>query len=215
MPIDPRFLTLTQWLSPAYPMGAFAYSHGLESAVAAGWVTDETSLFEWLEDILRYGSGRSDAAWIWLAFQAEDDVEVTKLDRMARAFCPARERLREAERQGQAFGRVTSEVWDIPQGDFLFPIALGRAAKLVDLDPHAATTLYLQGFLGNLASVAQRLMPFGQVAAQRVLSQLNPSCAEIARIAKTLGPDDISSSAFLSDIAAMQHETLEPRLFQS
>ncbi|GAA6206821.1 urease accessory UreF family protein [Cognatishimia sp. WU-CL00825] len=208
-------MTLTQWLSPAYPVGGFAFSHGLESAIAKGWVSDAASLQAWLGDILRHGSGKSDAAWIWCAYRAPDAAAVQDLDAMARAFAPARERLRESERQGAAFVRVTAEVWGLTLAPHVFPVALGHAAQLVKLDPEAAVTLYLQAFLSNLTAAAQRLMPLGQTAAQRVLAQLGPACVEVAQIAANIDPTDISSSAFLSDIAAMQHETLEPRLFQS
>ncbi len=215
MRIDPRLLTLTQWLSPSYPVGSFAFSHGLEAAVAAGWVTDADSLQEWLQDTLQYGSGRADAAWIWRAYEAQDHKDVLALDAMARAFAPSAERLREASRQGQAFRRITADVWQIDLPDLLFPVALGWAAKQVTLDPEATAVLYLQAFLSNLTSAAQRLMPLGQTPAQQVLSQLNPLCIHVAQKSQNIAPQDITSSAFLSDIAAMQHETQEPRLFQS
>lgn len=214
MHIDPRLLTLTQWLSPAYPVGSFAFSHGLESAIANGWVTDEATLKEWLQDILIHGTGKSDAAWIHMAYQSTAS-DLNNLNAQAIAFAPSKERLRESNRQGAAFARVTSEVWQIDLPNLMLPIALGRAARLVDLDPTATATLYIQALLSNLTSAAQRLMPLGQTGAQRVLAQLTPDCITIAQSATNLTPDDITSSAFLSDIAAMQHETLEPRLFQS
>lgn len=215
MPIDPRLLTLTQWLSPAFPVGAFAYSHGLETAVAEGRVQDGDGLFDWLRDVLEDGSGLSDAIWIRATFEAPDRAQVDHLDARARAFAPAAERLREAERQGTAFARVAGHVWDLDLGAWLLPVAMGRAAHLAELEPEAVTVLYLQAFTCNLVAAAQRLMPLGQTEAQQVLARLNPVCLAVATHAATLGPDDIYSNAFLSDIAAMRHETLQPRLFQS
>lgn len=212
MPIDPRLLTLTQWLSPSYPMGAFAFSHGLEAAIAEGWVKDEDTLYDWLEGLLSEGSGRSDAILIWNAYATEN---INDLDTIARAFAPSAERLREAERQGAAFARVTRDVWQISLPDLLLPLALGHAAKLVDLDPSELVALYLHSFASNLTQAAQRLMPLGQTGAQRVLHRLTPLCSEIATQTRDLTPDDIYSNAFLSDIAAMRHEVQEPRLFQS
>jgi urease accessory protein len=215
MPIDLRLLTLTQWLSPAFPVGAFAYSHGLETAVRAGWVSDRQSLFDWLQGVLEHGSGQADAAWLSLAYRADEAAAVLALNAQARAFAAAAERIRESERQGAAFARVASEIWGMDLPDLMLPIALGRAARLEGLEPEAVTTLYLQAFLSNLISAAQRLMPLGQTAAQGVLADLNPLCLAVAKRASTMQAEDISSTAFLSDIAAMQHETLEPRLFQS
>lgn len=213
MPIDPRLLTLTQWLSPAYPVGAYAYSHGLEAAVQAGWISDAETLEAWLWDVLSEGSGKTDAAWIWLAWR--DDHPVAELDAMARAWAPAQERLREAERQGAAFAQVTAEVWNLDLPPMLLPVALGAAARQMKMDPEAVAALYLHAFAGNLVSAAQRLMPLGQTAAQGVLSRLTPLCADVAARVGEMTLEDMSSNAFLSDVAAMRHETLEPRLFQS
>lgn len=215
MRIDTKLLTLTQWLSPAFPLGSFAYSHGLEQAVRSSWVDSATDLQEWLEDIVEFGSGQSDAIWIRLAFDAESDAEVQALNAQCRAYAPSLERLREAERQGQAFARVTSVVWEMSLPTLQLPIALGRAAKLAELPIDMVVTLYLQALLANLVSAAQRLMPLGQTDAQAVLSRLNQTCLEIAADSSNKGLVDISSSAFLSDIAAMRHETLQPRIFQS
>jgi urease accessory protein len=212
MPIDPRLLTLTQWLSPSYPMGAFAFSHGLEAAIAEGWVKDEDSLREWLTGVLREGSGRSDAILIWDAYRADD---IHALNAIALAFAPSSERIREAERQGAAFARVTRDVWEIDLPDLLLPVALGYAARLTNLAPDALIALYLQSFVSNLTQATQRLMPLGQTSAQRVLHDLTPLCGEIAEVTRGLSHEDIHSNAFLSDIAAMRHEVQEPRLFQS
>lgn len=215
MPTDLQLLTLTQWLSPSFPVGSFAYSHGLENAISEGWVNDADSLFGWLQDILQHGSGQADAAWIALAFQTSSLKEVENLNDYAKAFSASFERLREGERQGAAFARVASEVWSLDLPDLLLPIALGYSAQQQKLDLDAVTALYLQAFLSNLAAAAQRLMPLGQTEAQTIVARLNPVCLDVAEIAKTMEMRDISSSCFLSDIAAMKHETLQPRLFQS
>ncbi|WP_198319926.1 urease accessory protein UreF [Antarctobacter heliothermus] len=211
--MDRNLLTLTQWLSPAYPVGAFAYSHGLETAVQAGWVIDPATLEDWLRDVLSAGSGKTDALWIWLVWRG--DHPVVELDAMARAWSPAQERLREAERQGAAFAKVTAEVWGLDLPPMLLPVALGAAARQMAMDPEQVAALYLHAFAGNLVAAAQRLMPLGQTAAQGVLSRLTPLCADVAAAGRGLTLDDMSSTAFLSDVAAMRHETLEPRLFQS
>lgn len=215
MPIDVKLLTLTQWLSPAFPVGAFAYSHGLEEAIRNGWVETATDLREWLQDITRHGSGRSDAIWIRLAYEANSEAEIESLNMQCRAFAPSLERMREGERQGQAFARVTSDVWQMDLPPSQLPVALGLAARNADLPIDMVITLYLQSFLGNLVSAAQRLMPLGQTDAQSVLAELNHDCISIAAETEGKALDDMSSSAFLSDIASMRHETLQPRIFQS
>ena len=215
MHIDAKLLTLTQWLSPAFPVGAFAFSHGLEQAARNCWVESASDLLSWLQDIMHHGSGFSDAIWIRLANDADTEADVLTLNAQCRAFAPSIERLREAERQGQAFARVTSDVWQVKLPALQLPIALGAAARQEDLPIEAVITLYLQSFLGNLVSAAQRIMPLGQTDAQAVLAKLNRDCIDIAAKTKAANLQDISSSAFLSDIASMRHEKLQPRIFQS
>ncbi len=212
MPLDLGLLTLAQWLSPAYPIGAFAYSHGLELAAREGWISDADSLENWLRDCLTDGSGRADAIWLRGAFDAEDPGEI---DARARAFAASAERLREGARQGAAFAEVTNAIWGLDLPPLMLPVAVGQAARRMALDPEATLLLYLNAFASNLVAAAQRLAPIGQTDGQRVLSALHPTCIDLVRATRGAGVETVNSSAFLSDIAAMRHETLDTRIFQS
>jgi len=212
MTIDPKTLTLMQWLSPSFPLGSFAYSHGLETAVSQGLVSDAASLTDWLSDVLEHGTGRSDAIWLRLAYASDD---LPALNAEATAFQLSRERLREAERQGAAFVSVVNEVWSLNLPPLLLPLAVGAAAKAQNMQVDLVAALYLQSFLANLVAAAQRLIGLGQTQAQQVVASLQPICSEVAADSTARTIDDIHASAFLSDIMAMRHETLQPRLFQS
>ncbi|WP_254703863.1 urease accessory protein UreF [Roseovarius sp. THAF9] len=207
-----KLLTLAQWLSPAYPIGAFAWSHGVEQAIQDGRIADAIGLEGWLRSCLREGSGRSDAIWLRLAAGQGD---VHDLDAEARAFAPSAERLAETARQGAAFVRTTNAVWGLDLPDLLLPMAVGRAVHLMALDVDAAVLLYLQSVASNLVSAALRLMPLGQTEGQQVLAALQDDILIIEAETRSATRHDVFSNAFLSDIAAMRHETLEPRLFQS
>ena len=204
-------LTLAQWLSPAFPVGAFAYSHGVETAVREGRVTDADGLAAWLRDVMAHGSGRSDAVLLSLAYR-EDAAEV---DKVARAFQPSAERLREAEQLGAAFARTVRDVWGLDVPDLLYPVAVGRAAALKALPLQDTAALFAQGFLANLVSAAVRLVPLGQTEGQAVLADLAGICEGLGLAAPDFTEDDLANAAFLSDIAAMRHEVLQPRSFQS
>lgn len=215
MSTDTRLLTLSQWLSPAFPVGGFAYSHGVESAIAEGRIASGAELEDWLRDILRDGSGRTDAIWLGLAHRAGSTAALMRLDAEARAYSPARERLREGERQGAAFVQTVNAVWALELPPVLMPLAVGAAAGQAGIDARMAAMLFLQSFVSNLVAAAIRLAPIGQTEGQRIVAALAPDCAALADLAETATEDDIHSNAFLSDIMAMRHETLEPRLFQS
>ncbi|MEL7258159.1 MAG: urease accessory UreF family protein [Pseudomonadota bacterium] len=216
MPTDLHLMTLMQWLSPGFPISSYAYSHGLEMAIAEGHVTDAESLHDWLDGLLIHGTGRSDAIWVRVSYDATDNDELGALNAQANAFIPARERRIEAQKQGAAFVRTINEVWeaDLPK-DLLLPLAVGAAARRQAIAPDIVAPLYLQAFLTNLVASAQRLMPLGQTEGQHVLSRLHPQSLSVARATQGLSVSDIHSVAFMSDIMAMRHETLQPRLFHT
>lgn len=208
---DP-LLTLAQWMSPAFPVGAFAYSHGLEQCIADGLVHDAESLTLWLTDIIETGGGQSDVVLLAAAYQSE---ELERVDATARALCPSTERLLESDLQGSAFCKTVQSVWNIPIDGLIYPIAVGAAARAMDLPLEKAASLYLQALVSNLVSAAIRLIPLGQTEGQRVLLQLTPVIEETALAAIKTSLDRIGSASFAADVASMRHETLQPRIFRT
>lgn len=212
----PHLVTLMQWLSPAYPVGSFSYSHGLEWAVAAGDVTDAAGFQEWLADVLEYGSGRNDAILLAAAYRAKGAGDLEQVDLMARALAPSAERLLETTAQGAAFVRTTADIWAMDLPILCYPVAVGRAAALIGIGLEQVLPLYLHGFASNLTGAAMRLVPLGQTDGQRVLAAMTPLCDLLAKEALAgTGLDDLGGSTFLADIAAMKHETQYTRLFRS
>ena len=215
MTTDPKLLTLVQWLSPAYPIGSFAWSHGIEAAIAKGWIKNGDDLKNWLSDLIQQGSIRSDAILISLAYGTSGLEALMDLNATARALAASKERIKEAERQGAAFAKTTREVWKLNLPDLMLPIALGYAAQQQDLDEASLISIYAHSVLSNLVSAAQRLMALGQTEAQGILCALSPLCADLSNDVAHADIDDIYSNCFMSDIASMVHETQQPRLFQS
>ncbi len=211
MRTDP-VLTLAQWFSPAFPVGAFAYSHGLEQSIEEGDVTDPAQLSAWIKDVLRYGAGRSDALFLRAAFNAPD-TDLPQIDARARAFVSSKERLMETDLLGAAFGRIAGSLSGDDVSKFTYPVAVGCAARKADLPLDLTISMYLHAFVSSLVSVGQRLIPIGQTDGQQIIQSLAPLCQEIAAQGGTL--DDLSSTAFASDIAAMRHETLNSRVFRT
>ncbi|WP_327795342.1 urease accessory protein UreF [Harenicola maris] len=207
-------LTLAQLLSPSFPVGAFAYSNGLEAAIAEGRVTTAEQVQDWLEGILMHGSGKADAVLLNVAYRAQV-VEVSEIDASARAFAASKERLLETDLQGAAFCETVAQVWGLSIERLTYPVALGRAARLLGLDAELTTAMYLQAFAGNLCAAAMRLVPLGQVDGQEVQLALKPICLEVAEQVKTAELDDLFSCAFASDISAMRHETQYSRVFRT
>lgn len=214
-PTNADILTLTQWLSPAYPVGGFAYSHGLEAAIEQGRVASADQTGDWVATVLQHGSGWNDALFLVAAYDAADGAALTRIDATARAFCTGSERLMETDLLGQAFGSVTGDIWGLDPQRLTYSVAVGRAARMQNLPRLLVTQMFLQAFTSNLVACATRLVPLGQTEAQRLIHDLTPLCAHIADTAQQTGLDELSSTAFLSDIAAMQHETQYSRIFRT
>lgn len=211
----PAMLTLAQWLSPAFPVGAFSYSHGLEWAVEAGDVTDAKGFQDWLSAILTDGAGRNDAILLVAAYHAQGQDPLEEINALARALAPSRERLAETGQQGAAFARTTCAIWPVSLQSLTYPVAVGAAARAMNLPLAETLVMYLQGLAGNLTSAAIRLVPLGQTAGQAALAAVAPLCSDIAEQAQTQSVDDLGACTFMADIASMKHETQYSRLFQS
>ncbi|MHA6263558.1 urease accessory protein UreF [Arenibacterium sp. CAU 1754] len=211
---DSALLTLAQWLSPAYPLGSFSYSHGLEWAVEDQQVIDTDSFRAWLGDILAHGAGRNDTILLGNAYHS-DREGLAELDELARAFAPSAERLLETTQQGGAFCKTTTAIWGADLPELTFPVALGYAAAQQGIPLGQTAAMYLHAFASTLTSAAIRLIPLGQTNGQSVLAALSPLCETIARDNVTLSTDDLGGATFLADIASMKHETQYTRLFRS
>lgn len=208
-------LTLTQWFSPAFPVGAFAYSHGLEWGIEAGDVSDLASLSDWLETVLKHGAGWNDVVLLAAAYRAGSRTDLAMIDATCRALASSRERLQETDLQGAAFCAAVSSVWNAELDGLSYPVAVGRAAGLEMIPLELTAQVYLQAFAGNLASAAVRLVPLGQTEGQALIRTLTPLCCETAAQAVRADPDDLRASAYLCDIAAMKHETQYSRIFRT
>jgi urease accessory protein len=219
---------LLAWLSPAYPIGAFSYSHGLEYAIEAGLVRDRASLVDWVGGVLAYGTGRSDAALVavaWRAGEAGDDTALDAAAELAIAWRGTAEKALVARQQGASFLAITRQAWAHSALDAFaarhnaqaaLPIAVGLAAAVHGIALDAVLTGFLQAFAANLVSAAVRAIPLGQTDGQLALAALEPVVATAA--AAALAVEDIESigtAAPLLDWCSMRHETQYTRLFRS
>ena len=215
MPTDRDILTLAQWLSPAYPVGAFAYSHGLEAAIHAGAIGSGEDLGRWLGDVIRHGSGRNDCILLRAAYAAKDGAALAKINDTALAFAASAERQLEQTLQGEAFCKTTAAIWGGDNTAYVYPVAVGAAAAKRGIDPSLTAAMYLHAVISNLISAAMRLMALGQTDGQGILAALTQLCEETAQATEGAALDDLQSTAFMVDICAMQHETLQPRIFRT
>lgn len=210
---------LLTWLSPSFPTGAYAYSHGLEWAVEARDVRDEHTASAWLAGVVSQGSGRTDAILLRHAYRAVDEAALAEIAAFAIAAQPSAERRLETLAQGTAFA-LAATVWGAPllaaqPGQVAYPVALGALAAAHGVPEDDATLGLLHVTAANLVSAAVRLVPLGQTAGLRIQAKLAPLLAQIAADTAPATLDDIGGACFRSDIASMRHETQYTRLFRT
>jgi urease accessory protein len=215
------------WLSPAYPIGAFSYSSGIEWAVEAGDIADAAALQAWLAVMISAGSGFCDAVFFAHAYRAvadEDDAAFAAVAELAVAFASSKERHLETTAQGRAFLDTTRAAWPcaaldrLPaawNGEVALPVAVGVACAGHSLPLAPSLSAYLHAMAANLVSAGVRLVPLGQTDGQRALAALEPVVAATAERALATALDDVGGAAFRADIASMRHETQYTRLFRS
>jgi urease accessory protein len=212
-------IRLMSWLSPVFPTGGFAYSAGLEQAVADGAVTNAASLHGWIATTLVHGAPWNDAVLLAEAHRASDNLDdIADLAELGRALCVSAERRRETVDQGAAFLDAAAHWFGpgaLPPRETPLPVAIGATASLAGIDAEAALAAFLNTLATNQLQCAIRLSVTGQTGAAQILAALEPSVADMARRAAAATTDDLGGSAFGADIASMTHETLQPRLFLS
>jgi urease accessory protein len=224
---DHSALPLLVWLSPAFPVGAFAYSHGLEWAFDSGDVTDPETCRAWIADLLQHGSARTDAVLLVAAFRAAQQrnaVSLKDVAELALALQPSAERHLEATTQGNAFVTTSqaawpSEIWPFFKtaydDDVTYPVAVAVASVGFDMALGDVLHAFLLAFVSNLVSASVRLGAIGQTDGQRVIAALLPLIKATASWAQESTLDDLGSCAFRSDLASLHHETQYTRLFRS
>jgi urease accessory protein len=219
---------LMTWLSPAYPVGAYSYSHGLEFAVEQGLLPDAKSLTGWISSILRRGAGQVDGALLasaWRAADAGDEAALQAIAERAAAWRGSAELVLEADAQGAAFLSATRAAWPHVMLDRLallqarhaipLPVAIAVAAACHAVPLAPTLSAYLHSFAANLVSAGMRLIPLGQSAGQAVIAALEPVVADAARAALEAELDEVGTAVPVVDWCSMQHETQYTRLFRS
>jgi urease accessory protein len=209
MPPSVDQLTLMQWLSPAFPVGSFAYSQGLEQAITDGHVTTPETLERWITAILSRGSARMDA--ILLAHGRTDGT----LADLAYAYATSAERAMEMRDQGAAFGQVIATTTGTAQPPLPYALALAHASRSLDLPTETILATYLHSIAAQLISVAVRFVPLGAASGQRVLTTLTPLITRLAADYATEPLSALHSATFGADLVAMHHETLDVRIYRS
>ena len=223
-------LRLQSWLSPAFPIGAYSYSHALEWAIEAAYIHDRKTLVEWLAADLRYGSGRNDAIFFceaWRSVDVHDRAKLFETAELAAAHRATGEFALESSQQGSAALSMLHEVWpdrilhwllhklrDSAVQPVLSVVLAARAARQ-GIPLNLALPAFLQSYVANQVTAGVRLIPLGQTDGQIAVAELEEAVLAASAQAEKASLVDLGSAAFMVDLASMAHETQYTRLFRS
>lgn len=215
---------LLQLCSPALPVGAYAYSQGLECAVEQGWVQNELSAGHWILGLLDHNLQRLDLpifVRLYQGWQVANAGEVRRWNARLHASREAAELQREDSHLGAALARLLTDLGMTEAAAWrnasrvCFATLFSLAAVKWDIPLQAATTGLAWTWVENQVAAATRLIPLGQTASQRLLVTATPVLIDAVHSALTLPDEDIGAAAPGLALAGALHETQYSRLFRS
>ena len=215
---DASLLRLMTLFSPVFPVGGFAYSHGLEQAVHENFIQNAEDLFDWLDALANHGSLHNDAILIAETWRYTNlDQNISPLIEIANAIAASKERLMEIDLQGAAFCKAITEM-EVSNKIYKalpYPIAVGVLGYRLEIKLPSLLTAYLHAFISNLVQAAIRLVPLGQSDGVKTMARMEERVLSLVMQSDKLTLDNLGSCCLLSDIMAMRHETLYSRIFRS
>jgi len=216
-------LRLFHLVSPALPIGAYAYSQGLEYAVEAGWIGDEAATLDWLLALSRHALGTLDLPILLRlqrSWRAGDIAAVRSWTARLIGSRATAESRAEERHLGRALARVLielelSEAGAWRTGEASFATLFSLAAVRWQIRESDALSGYLWAWSENQVLAALKLVPLGQSAGQRMLHRLGDSMPQIVERAMHLGEEAIGVGVIAPALAGALHESQYTRLFQS
>lgn len=219
--IDAR-LHLLHLTSPALPIGAYAYSQGLEYALESGWLDTDAALQDWLLGLLEHGLGQTELPVLkrcLVAWRGKDEAQLNRWNDFLRAGRESSELLLEDEQLGMALERLLTDL-AVPSmaglaGRPTYVVQFARGCAHWEIDQADALRGFAWSWLENQVSVATKLIPLGQTTAQRLLVALMPSVQRACAVAIHVDDDDLGPGMCGLAFASAAHERQHARLFRS
>jgi len=227
---ETALLPLMAWLSPAFPVGGYTYSHGLEWAVESGLVRDRTTTEDWITGVLTSGAAQCDADLLretWQAVQSNDPARFDRAGEWAAVLRGTPELALESNQQGQSFLATIAATWPAEglsgwhdrlaeaKRPVAYAVAVGLVTALHGVPLALAIGAFLHAATASLVSAAVRLIPLGQTDGQRVQAALLPVLTHAVTTCLARPWEDLGTASPMVDLCSMAHETQYTRLFRS
>ena len=196
------------WFSSSFPVGSYAYSHGLEALIDGNKIKNKDDVREYLEALLFYGSLRNDYIFLKSVYMGEE------INDLILASASSKERHTEMIDMGNSFRKIMKDSWELVlEENTSFVYCISKAALHFNIKFDDLIKFYLQSYISNLINVCVKHIPMsqkdGQILNVNFIDQIQKFLAQ----SKELNLKDIGTSFFIGDIFAIKHENLDSRIY--
>ena len=204
---DPHQI-LQIWFSSSFPIGSYAYSHGLEALIDDKKIKNKDDVKEFLDALLFYGTLRNDYIFMKSIYKGEE------INELILASASSKERQIEMIDMGNSFRKIMKDSWELslPENTS-FIYCLAKAGLHFDIKFDDLIKFYLQSFISNLINVCVKHIPMSQKDGQSLNVIFINQIQEFLTHSDKLTLKDIGSTFFIGDIFAIKHENLDSRIY--
>ena len=204
---DPHQI-LQVWFSSSFPIGSYAYSHGLEALIDDKKIKNRDDVKEFLDALLFYGTLRNDYIFMKSIYNGEE------INELILASASSKERQIEMIDMGNSFRKIMKDSWELslPENTS-FIYCLAKAGLHFDIKFDDLIKFYLQSFISNLINVCVKHIPMSQKDGQSLNVIFINQIQEFLNQSDKLTLKDIGSTFFIGDIYAIKHENLDSRIY--
>mgnify|MGYP005990748199 FL=1 len=204
---DPHQI-LQIWFSSSFPIGSYAYSHGLESLIDNKKIQNKSDVIEFLEAVLNFGTLRNDYIFVKSIY---NNLEINDL---ILSNATSKERQIEMIAMGNSFRNIMRDSWDLNlQENSAFTYCVSKAAIYFNIDFNDLIKFYFQSFISNLITVCVKHIPVSQKDGQSINVMFINKIQDFINNSKDLTLDDIGTTFFIGDLFSMKHENQVTRIY--
>ena len=196
------------WFSSSFPIGSYAYSHGLEAIIDDRLINNKNDVLEFIKSILFEGTCRNEYIFIKAAYSGID------INDLVLASCASKERQLETLKMGDAFRKIMSESWGYTiDNKTAFPVCVAQAGIKFNIAFDDLVDFYIQSFISNLISMCVKHIPLSQKDGQDCMVSFLGMMKSFHDTMKDYSLDNLRSSMFCADIYSMKHENITSRIY--
>ena len=204
---DPHQI-LQIWFSSSFPIGSYAYSHGLEALIDDKKIKNKDDVKEFLDALLFYGTLRNDYIFMKSIYKGEE------INELILASASSKERKIEMIDMGNSFRKIMKDSWELSlPKNTSFIYCLAKAGLHFDIKFDDLIKFYLQSFISNLINVCVKHIPMSQKDGQSLNVIFINQIQEFLTHSDKLTLKDIGTTFFIGDIFAIKHENLDSRIY--